>query len=230
MLDRIYCIALRDSERIVELEREIARRGLALKFQRFSAIDTRNDGWRAYADELSASARAELEASLKRGHRTRNAQLTPGAIGCYLSHLGIYHAALARGDDVILVLEDDARLCDGFRSALRAQLEQLPDDWDMFVLNYERVRSQKGENTRAQGGAVRLRKFYGAYAYVVRARGMRRILERAWPICVQYDSGLSAWSGELCIYGASPPLASHAWQGTTVQSLPIGGTRALGKK
>jgi len=232
MIDQVYCISLHDSERWHAVERCVASRGLNLRFQRFLAVDTREDKWEAFADELSPRARAELQECIAQERRTRNAQLTPGAVGCYLSHLGVYHTALSRGHECILVLEDDAELCENFRSRLREQVEALPE-WDVLVLGYEAKRVERTErrernaaergatSARAQPKCVRLRKFYGAYAYVITRRGMQKILDRAWPIQEQFDSALSSWSDTLKIFAATPKLATHVWQGTSVQSLPM---------
>lgn len=221
MLDHVYCISLYDSERWHAVEQCVASRGLNLRFQRFIAVDTRDDKWEAFADELSPRARAQLHECIAQQRRTRNAQLTPGAVGCYLSHLGVYHTALSRGHECILVLEDDAELCENFRSRLREQVQTLPE-WDVLVLGYEAKRVERiASPARAKTECTRLRKFYGAYAYVITRRGMQKVLDRAWPIQEQFDSALSAWSDTLRIFAATPKLATHVWQGTTVQSLPM---------
>ena len=87
-------------------------------------LDRSADRLRAVADRLDAAGLAwarhkasevtaleALEHPLYRGDQARKwfgRDLSTGEIGCYLSHLSIFESALARGDDIILVLEDDA--------------------------------------------------------------------------------------------------------------------------
>ena len=59
---------------------------------------------------------------------------TPGAWGCYRSHLRIIEDALQHGLESVLVFEDDATFVDGFREKAVAFLEALPGDWGQAYL------------------------------------------------------------------------------------------------
>jgi hypothetical protein len=57
-----------------------------------------------------------------------------GAWGCYRSHLRCIEHALNAGMESILLLEDDAKFCDGFAEKAQAFFAALPDDWGMLYL------------------------------------------------------------------------------------------------
>lgn len=67
-----------------------------------------------YDGLLTKQARAELADLKLTGKRTHHAQLSPGAVGCYLSHYGVWQAvANAKNvprDAPFLILEDDAAI------------------------------------------------------------------------------------------------------------------------
>lgn len=76
---------------------------------RVEAVDGRKAD---YTSLLSKTARAELTDLKVTGKRKHHAQLSPGAIGCYLSHYEVWRTVAATShtsrDTPFLVLEDDA--------------------------------------------------------------------------------------------------------------------------
>ena len=61
--------------------------------------------------------------------------LTPGMIGCFLSHRGCWRRCVQSGKPLI-VFEDDAVLMPSFRRRLAAALAELreDDEWDVLLL------------------------------------------------------------------------------------------------
>lgn len=58
---------------------------------------------------------------------------TPGTRGCFHSHLGVWTEALARGDERVLLLEDDLDFAAGIEPLLPAALDALrAKDWSVF--------------------------------------------------------------------------------------------------
>lgn len=61
-----------------------------------------------------------------------------GAHGCFLSHLGVLDDALRRGEGPILLIEDDAALCENFLPRALAAFDALAGvDWGLFYGGYE---------------------------------------------------------------------------------------------
>ena len=92
---RAYVINLdRNPERLATFRGRYAASGLPHPLERFPALDGRALDYDAV---VHPAARAELDEVLATGRRRRHEQLTPGAVGCYHSHLACWRAAAARG-------------------------------------------------------------------------------------------------------------------------------------
>ncbi len=124
-------------------------------------------------------------------------RLTPGAIGCMLSHLSILQDALERGHQTIWILEDDARVQENphLLSSRISELDALTNgEWDILYTDdrtwfepftpgtvwrpdlpdlqveplYEHTRI--GDSFYQIGGRCQ------AHSYIVRQSGMKKIL------------------------------------------------------
>lgn len=62
--------------------------------------------------------------------------LTPGMIGCWLSHLSIYNYAKAFELNAFAVFEDDFKIIDGGEALMKNALENIPEDWEFVWLGY----------------------------------------------------------------------------------------------
>ena len=115
--------------------------------------------------------------------------------GCALSHLSAWSVLVSQPSDVnsFLIMEDDARLQDGWQIAWRCVYLNLPDDWDCvylggvlppnrtaFAMNLERVAeglAKVAPNT-IFGQKEPTRYFhFCAYAYVLSRSGANKILK-----------------------------------------------------
>jgi len=111
MLQGIYVINLdRRPDRFASLKRQVEASDLRdVPLHRMSAVDS---SAKDYTYLLSEAASEEFAALKTTGLRDHHAQLSKGAIGCYLSHYEVWKAVAARtggrGDDMFLILEDDA--------------------------------------------------------------------------------------------------------------------------
>ena len=56
------------------------------------------------------------------------ALLTPGMIGCYLSHRTCWQRCVDGGHDAVIVFEDDAVIAPDFKAKLLGAMEDVPDD------------------------------------------------------------------------------------------------------
>lgn len=213
-----YCITLQSegSRWPIFITRAQGVEGIAVK--RFAAIDCRENRYKRWAALIEPEARAELEIVAKTGLRDRHEQLTPGAVGCYLSHLSVMREAYRREESRVLIFEDDAVPPPNLVELLKPQLQKLDNkfpNWDLFLLGY--ISPQKPMLPEP----VRLFKFYRLHAYVVSSRGMAKILALAYPLQKQLDTMLSEQSHRIEIYGAVPQLVTNDDTVATTIQLPL---------
>lgn len=135
--------------------------------------------------------------------------LTPGAVGCALSHKLAWERFLASDAERALVLEDDLTLvAPELGARIQHVCAQLPDPYDLCYLGYhggfprsymerhgpETVPAESEELLPASGAIT------GLYMYLLSRRGARRLLDSVFPLDVQVDVAvaiqlehLSAW-------------------------------------
>jgi len=213
-----YCITLQGDGSRWELFRKRAAGLVGLSVQRFRATDCRDQRYQRYAVLIDAAALKELDATRRSGERARHDQLTPGAVGCYLSHLAVMRHAYAAAQRAVLVFEDDAVPPPNLRELLQRQLAQLDAEspsWDLLLLGY--LSAQRPLLPKP----MRLRRFYRLHAYVVSERGMAKILALGLPLHKQLDSALSDFSDRIEIYGAVPQLVANDDSLPTTIQLPV---------
>lgn len=117
--DKIYCINLDDRpDRWHYISNHLAEFGLKGRFERFSAIDVRNNP------------------KLIRHERLLKDNFSLLAMcGCMLSHRSIVESALEEGLSNVLVLEDDVKiLADNIVSVHRSLSDLSRLDWGVFYL------------------------------------------------------------------------------------------------
>ncbi|MDX3904356.1 MAG: glycosyltransferase family 25 protein [Pigmentiphaga sp.] len=163
-------------EQAAERRRAIARQldRLGVPFTTCTAVDGRL---------LDEAQRARLydERAAARLYR----RLSPGELGCALSHLEVYRRMLADGASHALVLEDDAALGDRLPAVL-AQVEQAvaPDDPTVVLLSHVDKYTRWG--SRQLGAHGRLVGRYGhwwrAHGYVVTRAAAQRLLDGLVPV------------------------------------------------
>jgi GR25 family glycosyltransferase involved in LPS biosynthesis len=218
--DKIYIITLqRNSERHTVFQRSLK----GLNYEIFWGVDGNN----LSIPKLEETGLYSSEAvkSVKIQKNCPPAALTHGMIGCTLSHLSLYKQIIEKGEDQVLILEDDIRIEDNKAACLEKAIEQLPDNWELFYLGYLYNNNSLtlSANIRIsfvypllhflgyrQYSAPRYRcKFprnyskhldlsgshYGAHAYGITLKGARKILEHQTPISMEIDNAI----GEMCM-------------------------------
>ena len=137
--------------------------------------------------------------------------LAPSEIGCALSHLRLYRRMVTENIDRAVILEDDAVVGEGVLEVL-SRLAHAPADCELLLLYHDGVISRwhrQALSTRYRIGAF-TRPVFGALAYVIRQSAARKILARAYPICVPADH----WTGAhehagVRVYGLEPVCAQQ---------------------
>jgi len=126
--------------------------------------------------------------------------LTPGALGCALSHLQIWKELAARhgaGDEesvAWLVLEDDCRFLPGFSAeTLLSRLAEVPDDWEIVFLGGLDTLGMLPHLQVTPGVSHLYAWFRQTTAYVLRPAGARAALEVCTPLMWQLDTHLAGY-------------------------------------
>ena len=141
---------------------------------------------------LSTSHTYELD------HPGSGFRMGPRPVGCWLSHYMLWQcllraeadpadAAKLSRDDRFLVLEVDAKLCDGFTARFAQALADAPADFD--VLYVGSCCAAGRPQTRVAGDVFECKQMLCTHGYVITRRCLPLLLERlrrAWaPIDIQ---------------------------------------------
>lgn len=143
----------------------------------------------------------------------------PGAIGCYLSHVGIWRK-IAAAEEGAMVIEDDAVFTDqeAMAQVMRAvQNKRLPPRLDLLLVGWRNHMSvdghDDGDNDVLTLGphvrAHRVRRWFtGMYMYYVTPVGAKKMLQTALPIEVHVDAYIGRrLDPQLCrLLGVEPLL------------------------
>ena len=228
--DRIYVINLaRRQDRFVAMTTQLAACGfdVARQVVRYEAVD----GSRADAATL---VRRGLISPLgmKRLQRPESQRiwgmdLTPGGVGCALSHADIWSRVAALNLNKVLVLEDDCLIQPSFAADFDAawlRVETHPivrDDWGLVYLSGLDTEN-RGHLLEVQPG-LRLvpRMHRTTNAYVLRASGARQLMDACLPLTFQLDTEMTTRistqlsNGEFAVtgvpcYSLHPPLIVQA--------------------
>ena len=170
-------------------------RALGLNFLRLPGLQgsslTAEEKQRHYCDRLN--------------RRTFHLPMTPGEIGCYLSHRNAWQAILDLGLDYAVILEDDVILGDDFAHALE-MVPDITESWDMIKLG---AVSRKPVLQRTALGRLDLCRYLkvpiSAYAQIVSRSGAEKLLPcretfgRPVDVDLQY-----VWENSLDILGLEP--------------------------
>ena len=187
---------------------------------RFSAVDGRK---LRIEDHVTPAALAEVLTAEKVGYRQRHYELTRGAVGCHLSHFGVWERLLRSDKGLAMVCEDDAVVDDDVHEQTLTAIHAMPEEWDMLLLGYWCVTcAQEG----GEPGWVRMKRFFGLHCYVIKATAIEKIVAYAGTkIGQQIDSMLSDMcsEGRLTVFGTSKKAAMQTGSSSTVQ-MPLKGT------
>lgn len=123
-----------------------------------------------------------------------------GAWGCLRSHLMLIEQSLNRGDNCVLILEDDAVPCEDFLPRLRSYLEALPDDWGMAYLGGQLLYEKTHPPVRVNEWCYRPFNVNRTHAYALRGETMRRVYQhlcaKDWARAHHVDHHLGKYHGK----------------------------------
>jgi glycosyl transferase family 25 len=194
---------------VVNLRRSVERRAqiaghldaLGLPFEIIEGVD---------GQALTAADQAAVSHS-RESLRHLGRELTPGEIGCSLSHLALYRKLVDEGWDEVVILEDDAMVNQEFVDVLRRR-EVLPADWELVLLYHGRPQiSRWGVRSLGPSRCVKFAGLaWGTVGYLLRRSGAIKLLAHGYPVRVTADqlTGGGIDTG-ICLYGIDPPCVQE---------------------
>lgn len=172
MLPVFYINLDRDVDRRAAIEAQLQRCGV--QGQRFPAVNGAN----VPPELLAYFAHSDGKPPL----------MSPGEIGCYASHLGVWREVTRANHAAVLVLEDDAILPADLDQLIDEVIERAPAGWDFIHMCGEPERAVRPLVPLACGRElVRYSRVPPTTAgYLMSANGAHKMLnssiKRVWPV------------------------------------------------
>lgn len=172
----IYCINLATEEK----RRQHILQVFGSFVEMVEAIDTRDSKWQNYSHYLTDEGIRQLKHSELTRKRRQHYELTPGAVGCFLSHLKCWKKFLdtnPRDDDFVFILEDDTMPSIYFDKTFTDIVSDFPPKCDILLCshlafgNMEPMVYNELEYKRFSPHCS----FYLLNAYFITARGVKKI-------------------------------------------------------
>lgn len=156
---------------------------------RFEAVNGKEVPLSKY---VTTKALRQILQSERRQYRTLHYELTRGAIGCFLSHRGVWQRLLESDAPAALVLEDDTIISPDIGHVLDNIF--IPSDTDILLLGYF-----CNKCSRTPCGVSRVRKFFGLHAYLITRQGAETLLRQ--PELYNIGKQIDALLGEFARRG-----------------------------
>lgn len=200
--------------------------------QRMEGVKLSLDAERIPFERLDAVMGKELSAEERKARVTTLGRLlmTPGMVGCFLSHEKCWQLCVKRKKGPLIVFEDDVIVMPQFCSKLNAAMEHLPDDWDVLLLGAVGAVSPRYYHVNflhaVFAGGLRWPRWhasdlhepmrpFGTHAYVISERGAAKLLRKCPK--VNYHVDVVAWGlRSLRLYAIHPLLAQQTHSDTTI--------------
>lgn len=115
--------------------------------------------------------------------------LTRGEIGCYLSHVYMLKKVLTAKSDIVLILEDDAKLIINNdvdnTSTILDIAKNAPKDWEIIFLSYNYYETNIDNNNK---NYKEISKIHGAQSYIVNKNNINiKKINTLFPIQEPFD-------------------------------------------
>lgn len=189
-ITRSFVISLpRDHERLKQFKRVYYRSDIAdVPLTVVQGVDGSRVSWEHY---VAPDALAKLRNMVHTGYREDHPDLTPGAVGCYMSHLRAWDLVADSGHPYAFIFEDDAHVMPHALSAFNQARARIPPDWDIVLLGH------LARGTEWCEGVMEVDFFLLNHAYVISARVARHLARILLPIRQQVDWAISDVIGKI---------------------------------
>jgi GR25 family glycosyltransferase involved in LPS biosynthesis len=172
-----------------------------IPLKRQSAVVGKNVDWRPLVSEKVAK---EMDENVKSGRRIH--LLTPGGIGCYLSHLEAYNKCVRSGKPII-ICEDDIELTHDFHTKIKTALTKVPYNENTVILFHAICSGQnhKGDVNKCtpiEDNLYDVERFWSLACYYITPTAAQTILDNSKPIEYEIDAliGKLKRDGKLNLY------------------------------
>lgn len=188
------------------MQRQLEAMGLA--YNMISAVDGKT---------LTASDLQKYSAA--RALTAKGRELSPGEIGCALTHANMYQRMIEAALDEVLILEDDVVITQNLLEVLYRR-KAFPADWE--IINFANTYARPIRLGEPLFERHHLCKFQGianrTSAYLINLRGAKKLLANVYPIRLPADDLIGRTHiAALNLYGIAPPVvrlkefASDIW-------------------
>ena len=129
-----------------------------------------------------------------------------GAVGCSLSHIGIWQKIVEENLDMALIFEDDIDFKSEFKEKLPKIIKNLPEDADVIFLDTTvNFKPLKHDDLFDKV----LGQFFGTHSYIMTNKGAQKLLPYVYPVEIQIDAfmGYSASLNRIKIYSTKDMCA-----------------------
>ena len=178
---------------------------------RFPAVEGDAVDW---LDVVSPDRLEALQRVATTGKRMTHHELTPGAVGCYMSHIGAWKKLVASNRPFALIFEDDADVPPDMFAKLSQCMKEIPENWDLFLLGWE----GSGDSTAVGKHITKMKRFLRGHAYMISQKCARTLLPTMLPMTQQVDWAMSAHIPRINVFGATDQIVPVNWQGTSIQT------------
>jgi GR25 family glycosyltransferase involved in LPS biosynthesis len=192
IFDKIFYINLdRRTDRDNNIKRLIKEFNLQDKISRVTAVD----GSRLDLDKIPSNIVTKKGISdAKNKHQRLYVPLTPGGIGCALSHRSVWQRIVDENLSCALILEDDIHIKKEFHPKINKYINStklFDKDFDIIFLGYHpsTIKYIIREPT-INDVFVKSWRVYGLFGYVVSKKGAEKLLT-LFPINQQIDTEIS---------------------------------------
>ena len=173
----VYCINL--ASETVRREHILSTFGPYVEM--VEAVDTREGKWREYMHYITDEGIRQMKRSEFTKTREQHYELTPGAVGCFLSHIKCWNKFLdifPSDSDFVFILEDDTMPSVYFDKTFANITKDFPPLCDIILCSHLAF----GEMEPIDYNGIQYKHlrprcaFYLLNAYFITARGIKKIL------------------------------------------------------
>lgn len=147
--------------------------------------------------------------------------MTPGMVGCFLSHMYIYDMMMKSMKEYALIFEDDAYIMRDLNLGMISYIfGSIPDDWDIILIGYDI--SNSVHKYEKMDGYLKMYNFWGTHAYFIKKMAAKKLLDLTkipFTNQIDYVMGDLCKKGLLNVYGIPNPLVFQYAQYTDVQAM-----------
>lgn len=116
--------------------------------------------------------------------------MTPGGLGCFLSHANLWRTQQLNKYDAVMILEDDVAFLPAFDLEIRDILDELPSDFGLvyFANLVNSTLSRKAATPFSRHLDLLSGEHWGTYAYLISHDAASILYDNAFPLKYQVDS------------------------------------------